>query len=104
MTDSSLHSNSAIEAQIERASAWTTELTGAMGAVLVGQKELTRSLTLGLLAGGHILLEGVPGLAKSLGKSVTLFKKGLNDVQDEVKDSIENDEKVDGGDNPPLEG
>ena len=51
MTDSTLHLNSAIEAQIERASAWTTELTGAMGAVLVGQKELTRSLVLGLLAG-----------------------------------------------------
>ena len=34
--------------------------------VLVGQDELLRSMLIGLLAGGHVLLEGVPGLAKSL--------------------------------------
>ena len=75
MTDTTSTSNSAIEAQIERSSAWTTELTGAMSTVLVGQKELTRSLVLGLLAGGHILLEGVPGLAKSL--AVAAMAKGV---------------------------
>jgi MoxR-like ATPase len=75
VTDTTSTSNSAIEAQIERSSAWTTELTGAMSTVLVGQKELTRSLVLGLLAGGHILLEGVPGLAKSL--AVAAMAKGV---------------------------
>ena len=64
-----------LEERIERASAWTTELTDAMGAVLVGQKPLTRSLLIGLLSGGHILLEGVPGLAKSL--AVAALAKGV---------------------------
>lgn len=66
VTDSQALSSGELEAQIAQASAWTTELTDAMSAVLVGQKSLTRSLILGLLSGGHILLEGVPGLAKSL--------------------------------------
>ncbi|MEM8712703.1 MAG: MoxR family ATPase [Planctomycetota bacterium] len=60
---------------MQRASAWTTELTDAMQAVLVGQKELTRSLLVGLLSGGHILLEGVPGLAKSL--AVAALARGV---------------------------
>ena len=37
-----------------------------MGKVIVGQKQLVENLLIGLLAGGHILLEGVPGLAKTL--------------------------------------
>jgi len=64
-----------VEADIERASGWATELTDAMGVVLVGQKSLTRSLLLGLLTGGHILLEGVPGLAKSL--AVAALARGV---------------------------
>jgi MoxR-like ATPase len=53
-------------AEIEVASAWVPELQTALSEVLVGQRALCKSLTLGLLTGGHILLEGVPGLAKSL--------------------------------------
>lgn len=64
--DEAVRSHAELEARIERASAWTGELTEAMSAVLVGQKALTKSLLLGLLSSGHILLEGVPGLAKSL--------------------------------------
>lgn len=64
-----------LEERIERASAWTTELTDAMSTVLVGQKPLTRSLLIGLLSGGHILLEGVPGLAKSL--AVAALARGV---------------------------
>ncbi len=44
-----------------------------------------------LVAIAALLLFGkrLPELAKSLGKSVTLFKKGLNEVQDEVKETID---------------
>jgi MoxR-like ATPase len=52
--------------EIERASAWTGELVRALGEVIVGQEKLVESLLIGLLTGGHVLLEGVPGLAKSL--------------------------------------
>ncbi|MEM1453201.1 MAG: MoxR family ATPase [Planctomycetota bacterium] len=75
MTEATTRPTATVEAEIERASAWTTELTDAMGAVLVGQKALTRSLLLGVLTGGHILLEGVPGLAKSL--AVAALARGV---------------------------
>ena len=37
-----------------------------VGKVIVGQEHMTRSLIVGLLTGGHVLLEGLPGLAKTL--------------------------------------
>jgi MoxR-like ATPase len=43
-----------------------TSLKAEVGKVLVGQDEMLHRLLLGLLAGGHVLLEGVPGLAKTL--------------------------------------
>jgi MoxR-like ATPase len=43
-----------------------TNLMAGMDQVIVGQKHLVESLLIGLLADGHILLEGVPGLAKTL--------------------------------------
>jgi len=52
---------------------WVPELQNALGEILIGQKELVHGLLLGLLTGGHVLLEGVPGLAKSLAVS-TLAK------------------------------
>lgn len=52
--------------RIQRESAFTDLLTLEMGKVIVGQKHLVENLLIGLLAGGHILLEGVPGLAKTL--------------------------------------
>ena len=56
-------------AEIEAASAWTREIENALGEVIVGQGGLVRSLLIGVLTGGHLLLEGVPGLAKSLAVS-----------------------------------
>lgn len=43
-----------------------TAMLGEMSRVIVGQDAMTRSLVLGLLTGGHVLLEGLPGLAKTL--------------------------------------
>src|SRR5574344_1679366 len=52
--------------RIEGQSAFVTNLMTGMDQVLVGQKHLVESLLIGLLRDGHILLEGVPGLAKTL--------------------------------------
>ena len=52
--------------RIERQSAFITNLTAGMDQVIVGQKHLVESLLIGLLSDGHVLLEGVPGLAKTL--------------------------------------
>ena len=51
---------------IERQSGFVTNLQAGMDQVIVGQKHLIESLLIGLLADGHVLLEGVPGLAKTL--------------------------------------
>ena len=51
---------------IERESGFLTLIDEGMNRVIVGQKHLRGSLLIGLLADGHILLEGVPGLAKTL--------------------------------------
>ena len=55
-----------LNARIERESGFVDLLTMEMGRVIVGQKHLVESLLVGLLADGHVLLEGVPGLAKTL--------------------------------------
>ena len=52
--------------RIQKESAFVDILSLEMGKVIVGQKHLLENLFIGLLAGGHILLEGVPGLAKTL--------------------------------------
>ena len=51
---------------IESKSSFVNMLTQGMDQVIVGQKHLVESLLIGLLSNGHILLEGVPGLAKTL--------------------------------------
>ncbi|MBR4528470.1 MAG: AAA family ATPase [Bacteroidaceae bacterium] len=51
--------------RIERQSAFVTNLVTGMNQVIVGQKHLIESLLIGLLSDGHVLLEGVPGLAKT---------------------------------------
>ena len=51
---------------IEQKSAFVSNLTMGMNRVIVGQKHLVETLLIGLLSDGHILLEGVPGLAKTL--------------------------------------
>ena len=52
--------------RIEKQSAFVDAITMGMNKVIVGQKHLIESLLIGLLSDGHILLEGVPGLAKTL--------------------------------------
>ena len=52
--------------RIERQSFFVTNLTAGMDQIIVGQKHLVESLLIGLLSDGHVLLEGVPGLAKTL--------------------------------------
>lgn len=52
--------------RIERQSAFVDSITMGMDKVIVGQKHLVESLLIGLLSDGHVLLEGVPGLAKTL--------------------------------------
>ncbi|MCF2875954.1 MULTISPECIES: AAA family ATPase [unclassified Tenacibaculum] len=56
----------AINEKIERESAFVDLLTTEMNKVIVGQKYMIERLLIGLLGNGHILLEGVPGLAKTL--------------------------------------
>jgi len=51
---------------IERKSAFVDTIVLGMDQVIIGQKHLVESLLIGLLSDGHILLEGVPGLAKTL--------------------------------------
>ena len=52
--------------RIQKESAFVDIITMEMNKVIVGQKHLVENLMIGLLANGHILLEGVPGLAKTL--------------------------------------
>ena len=56
----------AINDKIEKESAFVDLLTLEMNKVIVGQKHMVERLLIGLLGRGHILLEGVPGLAKTL--------------------------------------
>ncbi len=56
----------AINEKIERESAFVDRLVGEVGKVIVGQKSMIERMLLGLLCNGHVLLEGVPGLAKTL--------------------------------------
>lgn len=56
----------AINEKIEKESAFIDILTLEMNKVIVGQKQMIESLLIGLLGNGHVLLEGVPGLAKTL--------------------------------------
>jgi MoxR-like ATPase len=64
---------SKINALIEKESGFVDLLNMEIGKVIIGQKHMVESLLIGLLSNGHILLEGVPGLAKTLAIS-TLSK------------------------------
>lgn len=55
-----------LNARIEQQSGFVTNLKTGMDRVIVGQKHLVDSLLISLLSDGHVLLEGVPGLAKTL--------------------------------------
>ena len=56
----------ALEKQVREASAFLQPLRAEVGRVLVGQERLVDGLLMGMLTGGHVLVEGVPGLAKAL--------------------------------------
>jgi MoxR-like ATPase len=51
---------------VAKESAFVDDLTAEIGKVIVGQQQMVERILVGLLAGGHVLLEGVPGLAKTL--------------------------------------
>ncbi len=57
---------SAINEEVERSSAFVKPLLSEVGRVVIGQAYLVERLIIALLANGHVLLEGVPGLAKTL--------------------------------------
>ena len=65
-TNSSSEDIKALNDKIQKESAFVDLLTMEMDKVIVGQKHMVERLLIGLLSDGHILLEGVPGLAKTL--------------------------------------
>jgi MoxR-like ATPase len=67
---------SAINQEVQQASAFVKPLFTEIGKVVIGQHYLVERLVIGLLANGHVLLEGVPGLAKTL--SVKTLAATLN--------------------------
>ena len=62
--------------RIQRESLFVDTLRSEMGKVIVGQEHLIDTLLIGLLSNGHILLEGVPGLAKTL--AITTLSKAVS--------------------------
>jgi MoxR-like ATPase len=56
----------ALNEQIKKESAFVNKLLGEVGKVIVGQRHMLECILMGLLSDGHVLLEGVPGLAKTL--------------------------------------
>ncbi|MBI3850681.1 MAG: MoxR family ATPase [Verrucomicrobia bacterium] len=58
--------NNELNEQVQAAAGWIKTLRAEIGCVIVGQEQLVERLLVGLLANGHVLLEGVPGLAKTL--------------------------------------
>ena len=67
---------SKINALIEKESGFIDLLNMEIGKVIIGQKHMVGSLLIGLLSNGHILLEGVPGLAKTL--AISTLSKVIN--------------------------
>src|SRR5678809_987318 len=67
---------SAINQAVQEAGAFVRPLFNELGKVIIGQTYLVERLVIGLLANGHVLLEGVPGLAKTL--SVKSLAQCLN--------------------------
>ncbi|MEK7297938.1 MAG: ATPase, partial [Planctomycetota bacterium] len=64
-----------ITEKVKRESDFANTLMFEMGKVIVGQKYLIERLLIGILSNGHVLLEGVPGLAKTL--SITTLAKAM---------------------------
>ena len=66
----------AVQDAVQETSAWVRPLQQEMGRVIVGQKQLIDRLLIALVTNGHVLLEGVPGLAKTL--SLKTLAGGVN--------------------------
>ncbi len=66
----------ALREEVAEQSRLCTELVNEVGRVLVGQEAMVSRLVIGLLTGGHVLLEGVPGLAKTL--AVRLLSQAID--------------------------
>ena len=66
MSSANYESIQYINQAVQQSSNWVRPLRQEMGRVIVGQRQLVDRLLVGLLSNGHILLEGVPGLAKTL--------------------------------------
>ena len=64
-----------VNRQVQEMRAGLDPLFGEIGKIIVGQRTIIERLMVGLLVGGHILLEGVPGLAKSL--AVRTLARGM---------------------------
>ncbi|MBI2897774.1 MAG: MoxR family ATPase [Deltaproteobacteria bacterium] len=60
------HDVRAINEMVQRESAFVEQITHEVSKVIVGQTYMIERILIGLLTGGHVLLEGVPGLAKTL--------------------------------------
>ena len=61
-----MHDVRALNELVAKESAFTDTLINEVGKVIVGQTYMLERILIGLLTGGHVLLEGVPGLAKTL--------------------------------------
>jgi MoxR-like ATPase len=61
-----MHDVRALNELVAKESAFVDDLTAEVGKVIVGQSYMLERILIGLLCGGHVLLEGVPGLAKTL--------------------------------------
>jgi len=68
----------ALNASVQKESQFVEKMFNEVSKVIVGQREMVEGILMGLLTGGHVLLEGVPGLAKtmtisSVSKAISLF-------------------------------
>ena len=68
----------AINEAVQEAGAFSRPLFNELSKVIVGQTYLVERLVIGLLANGHVLVEGVPGLAKTMAIK-TLAEAGITD-------------------------
>lgn len=64
--NTALKTSPEITGQLQEDSEMLHHILGEVGKIIVGQEKMTRDLVIGLLTGGHVLLEGLPGLAKTL--------------------------------------
>ncbi len=67
-----------VQDRVQQAAAWVDPLRQQMARVIVGQEQLVDRLMIGLISNGHILLEGVPGLAKTLSLKTLASAVGLH--------------------------